>query len=158
MRSKYHERERFRNFPNDGDTQAVIYCIENVNNGKLYIGQTTNFAKRMKQHAGQLANGSHFNNTLQEDYNNGDEFEIGCIFRYGLCGEDVKFRERTLRFVEYLCIVLYESHIDGYNRLGKAPDNMIDLLDEANPDMLTNRIQSTFEVVIRNKETGEIIE
>lgn len=50
--------------------QGVIYKIENLVNGKVYIGQTKqNFERRLKDHLWMLRNGKHDNKHLQNAWN-----------------------------------------------------------------------------------------
>lgn len=46
-----------------------IYSIENLDNGKLYIGYTENIEKRLKEHKNALRRGDHDNEKLQRSYN-----------------------------------------------------------------------------------------
>lgn len=46
----------------------AIYKIENIENNKVYIGQTTNFYKRRTEHICALKRGNHENKDLQEDW------------------------------------------------------------------------------------------
>ena len=48
---------------------GVIYCIENKDNGKKYIGQTINFKRRVRQHKRNLNKNKHKNNYLQNSFN-----------------------------------------------------------------------------------------
>ena len=45
------------------------YKITNIKNGSFYIGITTDYQKREKQHFYQLESGTHTNYKLQKDYN-----------------------------------------------------------------------------------------
>ena len=49
--------------------QQGIYRIVNTQNGKSYIGRTTNFERRFKEHADSLRRNGHKNKRLQDDYN-----------------------------------------------------------------------------------------
>lgn len=42
-----------------------IYCIENLNNNKKYIGKSIDCEKRLIQHASDLRRGNHDNVYLQ---------------------------------------------------------------------------------------------
>lgn len=46
-----------------------IYKIENIANGKVYIGQTVNVSKRFKEHKNDLRNNNHHNVYLQRAWN-----------------------------------------------------------------------------------------
>lgn len=48
---------------------AGIYCIENIVNKKIYIGQSKNMEKRITNHKRFLRNGLHSNIHLQNSYN-----------------------------------------------------------------------------------------
>ena len=56
-----------------------IYSITNTNNGKKYIGKSTNIELRLKTHFSALRNGSHASEYMQEDYSNGDIMESDII-------------------------------------------------------------------------------
>lgn len=58
---------------------CCIYCIENITNGKKYIGQSMNIKFRRKSHRQALIKGKHPNKKMQEDFNSGDVFEIKAL-------------------------------------------------------------------------------
>jgi group I intron endonuclease len=46
-----------------------IYKIENIINGKLYIGSSVNIDKRIKRHKNDLIKNKHINCYLQREFN-----------------------------------------------------------------------------------------
>lgn len=48
--------------------KAYIYKITNINNGKVYIGSSNNYEKRIKKHKYELANNKHNNKHLQNSW------------------------------------------------------------------------------------------
>jgi group I intron endonuclease len=56
--------------------QSGIYFIRNLINGKVYVGCTTDFATRTKNHITDLQANSHHNKPLQEDWNEYDESDF----------------------------------------------------------------------------------
>lgn len=53
-----------------------IYALRNINNGKMYIGQSRHLEKRKKMHFWMLKNNRHFNVHLQRAWNLGDRFDF----------------------------------------------------------------------------------
>jgi hypothetical protein len=56
-----------------------IYAIINLAEKKIYIGKTENLHKRFNQHKNELLRNEHFNKWLQNDFNNGADFEFKPI-------------------------------------------------------------------------------
>jgi len=54
--------------PIDHKHSAGIYCIENLLNGKKYIGSTTFFRKRYTKHYFELSKGIHPSKHMQSAY------------------------------------------------------------------------------------------
>jgi len=82
-------------------TGCTTYCIENKTTQKKYIGRTTNFRRRVKQHLKDLEEGSHPNGDLLYDYQKGD-----CFVVYPL-------NERS----EREAIKKYNTMEGGYNKV-----------------------------------------
>jgi hypothetical protein len=95
-----------------GDTmkQSGVYGIRNLINGKWYIGQTTNFEQRKKNHFGHLKGGTNGNKVLQADFlkHGKANFEF-CILEYA--------EINMLDTREQIQIVLHQSNFPeyGYN-------------------------------------------
>lgn len=49
--------------------KAIIYKIENLKNGKIYIGSTTNYPRRKKRHWDDLRHNKHHSLPLQRSWN-----------------------------------------------------------------------------------------
>lgn len=58
-----------------------IYSIRNIENNRIYIGQTISFAQRWASHTRMLKNGSHHNGLLQGDWNTfgSEAFEFSVV-------------------------------------------------------------------------------
>ena len=69
-----------------GDINMVdrycIYIIKCIKNGKVYIGSTNNFKRRLSEHKSCLKLNKHSNKFLQDDYN---KYGINCFIFKKLC-------------------------------------------------------------------------
>ena len=95
-----------------------IYKIENLVNGKLYIGQSRNLRKRKLRHFNELKMNKHVNNHLQRSFNKYGEknFKFEVILHCNI--ED-------LNYYENFFINLFKTQSTGYNicYAGSVPDN-----------------------------------
>ena len=95
-----------------------IYKITNIDNNKVYIGQSKNIINRLQNHKNALIKNKHFNWHLQNAWNNYGEskFTFSIIEQ---CNVD-DLDEREMYWINY-----YNSHnrINGYNKTlgGKGP-------------------------------------
>lgn len=96
------------------ESESGVYMILNINSRKIYIGQTQNFRSRFNQHFNSLKNGTHQNEELQQDYNEGDEF-VFCIL------EKLKTHnaEKLLLREKFYVLAFYDKGIELYNKVTK---------------------------------------
>lgn len=85
-----------------------IYSITNLKNGKRYIGQSSNLAKRKTTHLWLLRSGKHFNRHLQSAWNLQGESDF-AIEVLELCSPE----ETNSKEIYY--ISKYDSMLNGYN-------------------------------------------
>lgn len=92
-----------------------IYKIENLINGKLYIGQSKNIESRWKQHLSELNNHTHHNYKLQRDW-----IEYGNeAFKFSILEGYESLDDKEKYFIEK-----YSSIENGYNlaEVGYIPE------------------------------------
>jgi len=65
------------------EVTAGIYRIRNLVNDKVYIGQSKNLEKRLREHRQDLKRGDHPNSYLQNAWNLGQEFEFSVVMYIG---------------------------------------------------------------------------
>lgn len=72
-----------------------IYQITNLKSGKLYIGQSLNVEKRIKDHQYELSRGIHINRYLQAAWNKyGEANFVFSVLEEVLCSDDLTRREK----------------------------------------------------------------
>lgn len=86
-----------------------IYMIKNIKNNKVYIGQTTQYNKRITHHKSDLKHNRHSNTILQNDFNlYGD-----ICFEYSIleiCNES-ELDKLEIKWIKY-----FDSIENGYNQ------------------------------------------
>ena len=88
-----------------------IYKIENLVNGKKYIGLTNNIQRRRARHFTDLACNRHDNSFLQKEFNiyGKENFSFNIEFSGEITSEEIGEKEK-----EY--IKKYDSYKNGYNQ------------------------------------------
>lgn len=88
-----------------------IYKIENLKNGKKYIGLTNNIQRRRSRHFTDLKCNRHDNSFLQKEYNiyGKENFSFETIFEGKCSNEEISEKEKYY-------ISLFDSYYNGYNQ------------------------------------------
>lgn len=86
-----------------------IYRIENLVNGKNYVGQSINIYKRWKNHIDDLKEGVHYNCHLQRSWNlyGEDSFKFSIL-------EECSVEELNIK--EILYVDKFHAYTNGYNQ------------------------------------------
>lgn len=86
---------------------AGIYEIVNVANGKRYVGQSINIARRLRHHWRDLANGTHFNGKLQRAVN-----KYGLLGFYWRVLESVSIDGLSVESVKTMLVDREQHHME----------------------------------------------
>ncbi len=92
--------------------ESGIYCIKNIVNNKIYVGQTINFNHRKWQHTGRLRSNKHFNKHLQRAWNKYGENKFEFIILEYVIKNNKKLDIIETRWIKELKAVDYKF---GYN-------------------------------------------
>lgn len=102
-----------------------IYAIRCTENGKIYIGRTTNLEKRITQHFQELKSGRHSNKVMTEDYKKygKDKFEVYLL------ETNISYQERGKEY-EYMKKYNTYDRKYGYNFNDKSkyPKKKIEII------------------------------
>lgn len=93
------------------NAQCCIYCIENIINGKKYIGQTINFYNRKHDHLSCLRHGRHQNTYLQHAWNKYGENNFAVYILQECTKDELDKLERY-----YIAKFCTNDRCYGYNR------------------------------------------
>lgn len=129
-----------------------VYAIINISTGQRYIGSSCRVKQRIKNHAKQLENGTHFNPKLQAAYNNGD------CFRVEVLEEVSSFYGSQLLRREKFYIEKFNSVYTGYNRSEPNPPPIHSQKPIIRHTFHLNEKPKTTEVVIKFRTTRKRIQ
>lgn len=123
-----------------------IYCVENIENNKKYIGQSKNINDRWYKHKNELKRGVHFNDYLQKSWNKyGEEKFEFHILEY--C-DDTELDKKEIYYIELYNTTNREL---GYN-LKSGGQNGSSVLSRESRNKLSNSIKESYE---NNEELRE---
>lgn len=90
---------------------CIIYCIKSNFYGKVYVGSTTHFAKRIVEHICDLRHGRHGSKELQKTF---DELGITDL-SFSVLELDVPYSERYSRENFWIDFFQSDNPEHGYN-------------------------------------------
>lgn len=102
-----------------------IYCIENLNTNKKYIGQSVNIGDRWAKHKSELNRNIHDNDYLQKAWNKYGESQFSFYVVEECPIEDLDAKEKY--YIEYYDSINREK---GYNLKTGGQDNGAIVCDE----------------------------
>lgn len=129
-----------------------IYCIKNIVNGKIYIGQTIDLDKRYKEHLRELKNNYHFNEHLQKSFiKYGEEsFEFIVLEK---CDKD-KLNDLEMHYIQRFNSLNRNS---GYNlRAGGIKPTLTEESKKKISKTRTERLRNGLIKVTQVKFTDEV--
>jgi group I intron endonuclease len=85
-----------------------IYCLENLSNGKKYIGKSVNIEKRFIYHRHLLNNNKHWNNHIQNSWNKNGENSF-CFWIIEECEKEM-LSKKEIYYIQF-----FNTKIMGYN-------------------------------------------
>lgn len=97
-----------------------VYAIKNSENGKIYIGSSTDIQRRYRQHIAKIVKGEHHSAKLQHDFNSYGRSAFRFSVVEVLWGEDAAIlREREQYYIDK-----YQAWDVGYNerRIAGGPE------------------------------------
>lgn len=109
--------KQFINLPAWGEDYPTVYSIRNITNGKIYVGQTANYYNRISTHLSALKAGRHQCKEMQSDYDKGDKFIVGTLYKIEYSLSDESLLAKEWEYINELGAVEY-----GYNRINKMPE------------------------------------
>lgn len=133
--------------PNGGSKlSAVIYKIQNLVNGIIYIGSTVNFEKRKQRHLSALLNNQHHSVYLQRAFNKyGSENFIFTIVEHFSSEIEARDAEQLILDEQYDQLYNISKQSSGGDLISYHP----------NKDDIIQRINTSLNNTINNMTTAE---
>ena len=130
---------------------GCIYKITNICNGKIYIGQTTNFKQRVNEHKSDLKHNKHSNPDLQEDY-----FIYGIDnFKFEILEECNKYDllELETKYINKAQLGNHKITFDGRQRISMA--NKGKVISEQQKEKIRKAAKCNPNYGMKNKKHSE---
>lgn len=99
--------------------KSGIYKIENLINGKIYVGKTLHLNKRFKEHLWELKKGNHFNRYLQNSWNKYGEENFKFSILEEVSNKDLLYEKE----LEWILRLKANDSAYGYNSCLPNKDN-----------------------------------
>lgn len=100
---------------------AAIYAILNRKTMTVYVGQTQNVNQRAQQHDEQISNNKHFNKSIQNDVNRGEDLDFIVLHRM-----PENTTEKELKLLEKLFMLEFiNSGFKLYNQTMNTRENLM---------------------------------
>lgn len=122
---------------------CAIYMIQNLDNGKVYIGSTRDFERRKHNHLYALYNGTHHSAELQKDFDNQCNIEFRIIEKLS---DDIS--QDDMLSLESKYITARNSATSGYNK-NTPSDNT-----KSHQDLEPGEIKYRIDILAALKEAG----
>lgn len=90
---------------------CCVYAIKNLDNGKIYFGETIHYYERIYCHCTSLSMNYHRCKQLQEDYNNGNHLSIYVLEIYDNHIGESFLRNKEANFIEDFREIVYNKVI-----------------------------------------------
>lgn len=126
--------------------RSGIYCIENKNDGKKYIGQARDIIDRWYKHRYELTHNIHFNNYLQNSWNKHGEDGF-CFYVLEYC-EPNELNEKEIYYID-----LYDTtnRSLGYNL--KSGGQIYSIYTDEAKQKMSKSVKASYDEALRKKRS-----